>query len=372
MAGRAGSASQATSGPWPDRRLCELLAIAHPILQAPMAGSATPELAAAVSNAGGLGALGSATLPLPALEAELAALRAATNGAYNLNFFIHDAPRDDTATLEAARAALAPFYAARGLQPPAAPAPPHAPGFGPERQAWLLANPPPVASFHFGLPEPGYVAALKAAGTRVIATATCAAEARALEEGGVDAIIAQGREAGGHRGSFAAEGEEAGVGLMALLPQVVDAVSVPVIAAGGISDGRAIAAAFALGAAGVQLGTAFLACPEAGTSPAHRTAIATATDTDTHLTRAYSGRAARARRTALGAALEGQPLPDFPLMRALTAPLVAHDAEASAPEAAFLLYGQAAGLARALPAGALVTLFIEETAASCARIAGRG
>lgn len=340
--------------------LRSLLGLRHPILQAPMAGAATPALAAAVTAAGGLGALGTATMDLPALRTEVAALRAITNGGYNLNFFCHPAPRPDAGRAQAMQAAMAPFFAARGQALPEVPETPPYPAFGPAHLGWLCAHPPRVASFHFGLPPADQVARLRAAGIVVIATATSVAEARAVQAAGADAVIAQGWEAGGHRGATAVEPADTGVGLMALVPQVADAVTIPVIAAGGIADGRGIAAALALGASGVQIGTAFLRCPEVAIPEGHRAAVEGATDTDTHLTRAYSGRPARARRSALGAALQDGPVADYPLPRSVTAAL----AGGPAGVADFWLYGQAAALARPLPAGDLVARLVTETAAA--------
>jgi nitronate monooxygenase len=337
-------------------RLCALLGVRVPILQAPMAGYATPALAAAVGNAGGLGALGSATLALPEVAAQVAAFRGQSNAGINLNFFCHPEPlATDTPEM---LAALAPFHDAAGVpRPTALPAAPY-PAFGPDHLDWLLANPPAVASFHFGHPGEAAVARLRAAGIRVIATATSVAEARAHEAAGVDAVIAQGWEAGGHRGAKDPAPPDAGVGLMALLPQVVDAVRVPVIAAGGIMDGRGIAAALMLGASGVQMGTAFLRCPEAATSPRHRAALAQATDDETHLTHGFSGRPARARITDLGLALQHVPMAPYPLPRPIT--------QALAADNPFLLHGQGAPLARDLPAADLMAQLSEETRAALA------
>ncbi len=355
---------------WPSRRLTDLLGVAHPIVQAPMKGSSTPELAAAVSNAGGLGSLGCAGMDAAELRELSAEMRRRTNAAFNLNFFAHGPVGTDTAALDAARAAVAPAYAAAGLGAPPEVVPLSAPSaFGTDALKALLAAPPPVASFHFGLPDGDAVARLRAAGVRVLATATTVAEARALEAAGVDAVIAQGWEAGGHRGAFAIEPPDAGVGLMALVPAIVDAVSVPVIAAGGIADGRGLAAAFMLGADGAQLGTAFLACPESAASDLHRRLLASAPDDATRLTRAHSGRPARAHRTryveAMSAA-DASVLP-FPLMYPLSAPLAAANADPDDPEGRFLLYGQAAGLCRPLPAADLVARLVDEARA---RLAG--
>jgi nitronate monooxygenase len=353
---------------WPRTRLTELFGITHPIVLAPMAGSGTPELAAAVSNAGGLGSLGCGRTAPEDVPALARALREATDGAFNLNFFAHGAPRADGAVMRRAVERLAPYYAELRLEPPSA-APEAGPGFGPALLDRLLEALPPVVSFHFGLPAGDGVVRLREAGARVIASATTVAEARALEAAGVDAIIAQGWEAGGHRGAVAIEDAGTGVGLMALLPQVVDAVSVPVIAAGGIADGRGIAAALMLGASGVQMGTAFLSCPEAGIGEAHRRALAAATDADTCLTLAYSGRPCRLKRTRYvdEMARDAEPLPDFPLMGSLTAPLRAAEDTAQSTDFQFLLYGQAAALNRTLPAAELVERLVAETAAALDR-----
>ena len=263
---------------WPRTDLLELLGIEHPIVQAPMAGSGTPALAAAVSNAGGLGSLGCGTMTPDDLEAKAEELRAATNRPFNLNFFAHNAPKANPDVDALTRRRVAPFYEELGLGD--APHSGKAPfdTFDSGTLSVLLEIKPAVASFHFGLPAPDMVGALKDAGCRLLCSATTVEEARLLAEAGVDAIIAQGWEAGGHRGTFDVSFEDFGVGTMALVPQIVDAVEVPVIAAGGIADGRGIAAAFALGASGVQMGTAFLSCPEARISETHRDALRHALD----------------------------------------------------------------------------------------------
>jgi nitronate monooxygenase len=353
---------------WPDSRLTDLLSITHPIVQAPMKGTTTPALAAAVSNAGGLGSLGSAYLPPEALRETLAETRRRTNRPFNLNFFAHGPVAPDPAALARARDRLVPFYAEKGLGAPPDRLEPAPEAFGPEHLDALLADPPAVVSFHFGLPGHDAVARLRDAGSRILCSATSVAEALALEAAGIDAIIAQGWEAGGHRGTFAVGDDDEGTGLFALLPQVVDAVSVPVIAAGGIADGRGIAAAFALGASGVQIGTAFIACPESAAPEAHRAALAKATDTTTRLTRAHSGRPARAHRTRYidAMAAETGDLPHFPLMYPLADPLRA----TGDPDFQFLLYGQAAPLTRPEPAADLVARLVAETGEALARIGG--
>jgi nitronate monooxygenase len=357
---------------WPDRRLCDLLGVEHPILQAPMAGTATPALAAAVSNAGGLGGIGLGEAPADRIRSAVEAVRAATNRPFNLNFFAHPGARADPAATERARRRIADFagHVATALPPTL---PDAAPGFGPDRLALALDLRPRVASFHFGLPEPAAVAAMRAAGIVVIATATTVAEARALVAGGADAVVAQGYEAGGHRGAHRLTEAGEGIGTMALVPQVVDAVAVPVIAAGGIGDARGIAAALALGAAGVQMGSAFLLCPEAATEPLRRAHVESSDGSDTVMTAAGSGYPARARRTAYSdhmAPLDGA-LPPFPTLYGLSWPVIEAGQAEGAERAGFELYGQAAGLARNERAGELVTRLVRETAALLSRLGGR-
>lgn len=348
-----------TATAWPDQRLTRLLGVAHPIIQAPMKGTSTPELAAAVSNAGGLGSLGCAGLAPAEVRAIAAEMRQRTNAAFNLNFFVHDAVTPDPDALARARARLAPFYAEKGLGAPPDRLDPAPPAFDADTLAALLEAPPPVVSFQFGLPSGDAVARLKAAGSIILCAATTVAEARTLDAAGVDAVIAQGWEAGGHRGAFDVTSDDTGTGTLALVPQIVDAVSVPVIAAGGIADGRGVAAAFALGAAGVQLGTAFIRCPESAANEAHRAAVAGGSDTSTRLTRAVSGRPARGHRTRYidTMAAETGALPEYPLMYPLAAPLLA----TGDPDFGFLLYGQAAALTRAEPAEEVMARLVADT-----------
>lgn len=350
---------------WPDKRLCELLQIDHPIVLAPMAGTTTPALAAAVSNAGGLGSHGCATLAKGALVDHIRQIGALTNRGVNLNFFCHAAPRITPDHHAALLDALAPHYAAAGVTPPAEmPNAPYQP-FGDDDLAVLLEHPPAVVSFHFGLPKGRAVAALKSAGTRILSSATTVAEARWLADNGVDAVIAQGWEAGGHRGVFLDVDHDAQVGLMALVPQIVDAVDVPVIAAGGIADGRGIAAAFALGASGVQIGTGFLTSDEAARKPHHFESTNAGADDSTAISRAVSGRPARGHRTAWLDAMQAVTPAPFPLMYHYTRPLLAADSDTHH----FSLYGQSAALAPIGPATARLTALIEDTRRALARLA---
>jgi len=353
---------------WPDRRICDLFGVAHPIVQAPMAGSDTPALAAAVANAGAVGSLGCAFLGVEGLKAAHDRTRAATNGALNLNFFVHAPPRPDSGRAARTAERLAPLFAEHGLGPVPEPAE-TPPPFGEAQLARLLDAPPRIVSFHFGLPQPEHVAALKAAGVRILSSATTPAEARDLEARGADAVIAQGWEAGGHHGYYLTE-RGAGIGTLALVPQVVDAVGVPVIAAGGIADGRGIAAALALGAAGVQIGTAFLTTAESGAPAAHRAALMAAEGSDTRPTRAFSGRPARGlvNRYMEAMAAHEDDLPDFPLLNAMTGPLRRAGAAADNADLLALWSGQAVGLNRTGSAAGLVARLVEETRAAIARL----
>lgn len=293
-----------------------------PIIQAPMSGSQGSALAIAVSNAGGLGSLGSAMLQPEALEKELAAISSATNKPFNVNFFVHREPQFDAARDAGWRKALAPYYAELGvdqaaIQPSAA-----RPKFDTAIIEVLAQFKPRVVSFHFGLPDHELVAKVKALGAKVISSATTAEEARYLESHGADAVIAQGFEAGGHRGMFLTEDLSTQVGTLALVRQCVRAVRVPVIAAGGIGDAESAAAAIALGAAGVQAGTAYLLCPEATTSAAHRAALKDV-EQPTAVTNLFSGRPARAvvNRLMREIGPVNAAAPQFPLAGAAIAPL---------------------------------------------------
>jgi nitronate monooxygenase len=296
-----------------------------PVIQAPMAGVQGHALALAVSRAGGLGSLPCATLAPEALRRELAALRAGTDRPFNVNFFCHHPPVPDPARERAWRAALAPC--ARELEVDLDVAPAGA-GRAPFSAALAdLVEPfqPPVVSFHFGLPSPELLARVKGWGAKVLSSATSVEEARWLEAHGADAVIAQGLEAGGHRGHFLTDDLEVGTqqGLFALLPQVVSAVRVPVIAAGGIAGPEGVAAARALGAAAVQVGTAYLLCPEAATSPIHRAALKSPAAGTTALTHVFTGRPARGivNRAMRELGALHAPVPAFPLATAALAPL---------------------------------------------------
>lgn len=273
--------------------LAELLGTELPLIQAPMAGVQGSALTIAVCGAGGLGSLPGAMLSPPALRSELAAIRAATQRPFNVNFFCHTELPPDAAREAGWRAALAPYCAEHGI-PTEAPA-----GAGARRPfdadaaAVLSEFRPPVVSFHFGLPSPALLAVVRGWGAKVLSSATTVAEALWLQEQGVDAVIAQGLEAGGHRGHFLTHDLSCQMGTFALLPQVVRALRIPVIAAGGIADARGLAAAMALGASGVQVGTAYLCSIEATTSALHRAALCSPAAAHTALTNLFTGRPAR-------------------------------------------------------------------------------
>ena len=303
--------------------LRQWLGIELPIVQAPMAGVQGSALAVAVCEAGGLGSLPCAMLRPDALRQELAAIRAQTSRPFNVNFFCHAPPVADAARETAWQAALAPYLAEFGIAAAPVPAGPGRRPFDAEAAEWLEAFRPAVVSFHFGLPAPGLLARVRGWGAKILSSATTVDEARWLEAHGVDAVIAQGLEAGGHRGMFLSDDLDSQVGSFALLPQVVKAVHVPVIAAGGIADAAGVAAAMALGAAGVQVGTAYLLCPEAQTSAVHRAALKSEAARTTALTNLFSGRPARSivnrfmrERGPIGAGV-----PAFPRAAAALAPL---------------------------------------------------
>lgn len=278
---------------WPDTRLLDVFGIELPILLAPMAGAGGSAMAIAVGNAGGLASLPCAMLTPQQIRDEVALIRQHTKAPLNLNFFCHQPPQDDPQSHENWKEALRPYYLELGADVDApTPVSSRAP-FDLASCELVETLKPEVVSFHFGLPETGLLSRVKATGAKVISSATTVAEAVWLEANGCDAIIAMGYEAGGHRGIFLSTELTTQIGTLALVPQIVDAVSVPVIAAGGIADGRGIAAAFMLGACAVQIGTAYLFCAEAKVSKPHYKALRTADSSQTALTNIFTGRPAR-------------------------------------------------------------------------------
>jgi nitronate monooxygenase len=343
---------------WSRNAFTERLNLKWPILQAPMGWLSTPALAAAVSNAGGLGGLGMWGFSAEDAERRIAGFRQQSSGSLNVNYPLWPEPRITPQASEAMRQRLQPHYDGKGMG--AVPQPRGAASeVSSEHLAMLLRAKPEMVSFHFGLPRSGIVQAIRQAGIFVICSATTVAEARTLEQCGADAIIAQGTEAGGHRGTFSGVDISMQPGLFALLPQVVDAVRVPVIAAGGVADGRQVAAAFMLGASAVQLGTAFLRCDEANVQEAHRAALREANEACTVVTDMLTGRPARYIRNRLADDLIASGLEPvaFPAQMSLTVPLEA----AGDRELTLLLAGQSAALGRDMNAAALVEALAEET-----------
>ena len=300
-----------------------LLGVELPIIQAPMAGSQGSALAVAVSGAGGLGSLPCAMLGPEAMRNELAAIRRQTTRPYNVNFFCHAQPEPSAEREAIWRQALSPYFIEFGIDVNAIPAGPGRLPFSAEAADVLEEFKPAVVSFHFGLPTPDLLARVRKWGAKILSSATTVEEARWLEARGVDAVIAQGLEAGGHRGMFLSDDAGTQVGTFALVPQVVRAVRVPVIAAGGIADARGVAAAMALGAAGVQVGTAYMLCPEATTSAVHRAALKSDAARVTALTNLFTGRPARGivNRIMRELGPMSPATPAFPLAAAAIAPL---------------------------------------------------
>ncbi len=336
-------------------RIHELLGTELPIIQAPMAGVQGHALAVAVSNAGGLGSLPAALLAPGALRDELSALKAQTTRPFNLNFFCHEAPVPDAARDAAWRAALAPYHAEFGVDvstlPPATGRAPFSEALADQ----VAAFEPPVVSFHFGLPSAALMQRVRAWGAVILSSATTLDEALWLEANGADAVIAQGLEAGGHRGMFLGDDITTQVGTFALLPQLVRALRVPVIAAGGIADAQGVAAAMALGAAGVQVGTAYLLCPEATTSTVHRAALQGAAAQHTALTNLFTGRPARGivNRAMRELGPMSAAAPAFPLATGLMAPLRARAEALGSGAFSPLWAGQNTSGCRAVPAAQL-------------------
>jgi nitronate monooxygenase len=340
--------------------LLERLGIELPLIQAPMAGSDTPELAAAVSNAGGLGSLGVAYQTPEQIRESIRQVRARTDRPFNINLFARDTGPDAKVDSAPMLALLAEIHEKFGLPAPVLPAVTADPF--PDQLAAVIETRPAVFSFTFGIPGREAMARLKAAGIVVLGTATTVAEARLLVESGVDAVVAQGAEAGAHRGTFAGQFEECMIPVFELVQGICAAVETPVVASGGLMDGKDVAAAMALGASAAQLGTAFLACPESGAPEAHKRAILAATGDTTIVTRAFSGRAARGLANAFTAKLAGREdtiLP-FPVQNTLTRPMRAEAARRGDHEYLSLWAGTGVARARSLPAAKLVERLMQE------------
>ena len=347
---------------WPDTPIARLFRVAVPIVQAPMAGEAnTSALVAAVSEAGGLGTLGLAYSQPDAIRKAISEVRALTAKPFGINLFAKLTDPEDPARIAHARAVLAPWRERYGL-PDNLPASFAMPDFDAQMDV-VLAEKPAVFSITFGRIPPSYIERLKTAGIVVVGTATTIPEAELLAADGVDAVVAQGSEAGAHRGTFLDSVENSMIGTMALVPAMADRLHVPVIAAGGIMDGRGIAAALMLGAAGVQMGTAFLVSAESGAGAAWRKAIQDERNDKTELTRAFSGRAARGIRNRFMAEIGAHQdaLPGFPTLNSMTRTVRGAATMKGDAQALSLWAGQAAPLARPMAAGALMRVLVQET-----------
>jgi nitronate monooxygenase len=342
------------------QEFCARFGLRAPILQAPMASASPVALGVAVANGGGMGGLGALQMSPAEIASWAEGFRAGSNGAFQINLWAPDPPPlRDAAHEDQVRATLA----ALGPEPPPLGDGPFLPDFAAQCAAVLAAR-PPVVSTIMGLWDPEFVAELKACGILWICNATTLAEARAAEAAGADAVIAQGAEAGGHRGSFTPEAAEAQlIGLFALIPRFVDALSVPVIAAGGIMDGRGIAAALTLGASAVQLGTAFLRCPETALAQVWADGLASAAPEDTVLTRAFSGRLARGIANEATRAFENVAPAPYPLQRVLTTPMRTEAGKAHDLSRMQAWAGQGAAMARAESAAELTRRLWAEAAA---------
>jgi nitronate monooxygenase len=359
--------------PYEDRIPVTFLPSTIPLIQAPMAGAQGPEITIAVCKAGGLGSLPAAMLTPDGLREQIAAVRQATDAPFNVNFFCHAEPTSDPEIEARWRKRLAPYYAEAGVDPSTIPAGPVRAPFDAALCAVIEETRPAVVSFHFGLPPAELLSRVKAAGALILSSATTVAEARWLEQRGVDAVIAQGREAGGHRGMFLSNDIDAQPGLISLMPQVRDAVRLRVVAAGGISDGRGIAAAFALGADAVQIGTAYLRTPEATISPLHRAALANAHDDATRLTNVFTGRPARGliNRFVAEVGPMCEDAPQFPLAAGAAAPLRAAAEKRGSGDFSPLWAGESVALAREEGAEALTRRLWAEGLAVMAGLSGR-
>ncbi len=346
----------------------ELLEIEQPIIQAPMAGVSTPAMAAAVSNAGGLGSIGLGATDAEGARKMIAATRSGTNRSFNVNVFCHRPAVRDAAVEAAWLSRLQPEFGRFGAAPPAALTEIYRSFVEDDAMlAMFLEERPKVVSFHFGLPSAERIAALRAAGVVLLASATNLAEARAVEEAGVDAVVAQGYEAGGHRGVFDPNAPDDKLGTMALTRLLARNVDIPVIAAGGIMDGAGIAAALRLGASAAQLGTAFIASAESQADEGYRAALRSEAAHHTTMTRAISGRPARSlanRFTALGAGVAPADIPTYPVAYDAGKALNAAAKAAGEPGYGAQWAGQGAPLARELPASALMAELVRELASA--------
>ena len=353
-------------------RVTKALDIEYPVLQAPMAGGpTTPELVAAVSNAGGLGSLGAAYLTPETLREQIREIRNLTQAPFGVNLFVPSQFETDPERNEHANALLGPYRKELGIE-----APEKVSSFEESFEDQLevvLEEQVPIFSFTFGVPNESKLRQLRESGIITMGTATTVREGLKLEEDGVDIVVAQGSEAGGHRGTFLGDFKDALIGTMALIPQMVDALSIPVVASGGIMDGRGLAAALVLGAEAAQMGTAFLACEESGAHPEFKRAVLEAAEDETAVTRAFSGRAARGvkNRFLVEVGEHEEELPPFPVQNTLTKDVRAAAQEQDRPEFMSLWAGQAVRLARITSAAELLGSVVEGAEVALRELAQR-
>lgn len=349
--------------------LCDLLGIRLPIIQSPMASASSPELVAAVSRAGALGSLGCAYTQPEAMQRDAEAVRAHTQLPFNMNLFLSkQIDAVDAAAQRGAMDAVAGYHRELGLPPPEPVRAPYAPELEAQLRA-IEAIRPAVFTWHLGDLPQERIRRLQSQGIKIGGSATCVAEALQLEALGVDFIVAQGAEAGGHRGSYLRNPYESMTGTLALVRLIVRKVKTPVVAAGGIMDGAGIAAALALGAQGAQLGTAFVPCPESAAQRVHKEGILAAREDDTQVTEKFSGKPARSLSNRFLREMREAPQLPFPAQNALTGKLRAASAKAGNPEFVSMWAGQAAPLSRALPAAELVAALEAETLECLDRLA---
>ena len=344
--------------------ISDLLGIDLPIIQAPMAGVQGSALTVAVSNAGGLGSLPCALLSRDAMREELVVIRNGTTRPFNVNFFCHSTPMPDPQREAAWRDALRPYYEELGVDMSSMPSGPGRGAFSAEAADLLSEFKPPIVSFHFGLPSAELIQRVRGWGAKILSSATTLEEARWLEARGVDAIIAQGLEAGGHRAIFLSNNLTTQIGTFALVPQLARAVRVPIIAAGGIADAAGVAAALALGAAAVQIGTSYLLCPEATTSEVHRAALASDAARQTAITNVFTGRPARSIVNRLIRELGPMSAlaPQFPLATPAILPLRGKAEASGSGDFSPLWSGQNATGCRTIPAADLTRQLISGVA----------
>ncbi len=347
---------------WFENKLSKALNIKYPIIQAPMASAASIELATSVSNAGGLGSLGLSYYKLENILTDYQKVLNKTNCSFNLNFMVHKEPRRDDIKNKKFKEIIKIYFDEYNIN--------EIPDFSKTCDSFnedhlklLLEMRPKVASFHFGLPEQSFIRKIKEQNIFIISSATTVEEAKILEGSGVDAIIAQGYEAGGHRGTFASSYQQGEIGLFSLLPQIVEATSLPVIAAGGIANGKGIAAAIMLGAQGVQIGTAFLSCPEASVHPLWKNALDNAENKGTRITQSLTGRPARGivNRLIIDMENKNNIIPDFPTVASVIKPLASMAASKGDDSFLSLWAGQSAPMNRNISSKELLELLVEET-----------